>query len=81
MHFVYAVGMLRKRLIAILNLKQFQNGQSIHKHYFACKSVCFVNDEVRTGCPKSGHTTLTTETEGYRRLTSAVHGSFRRFRF
>ena len=28
------------------------------QNFFTCKNLYFVNDEVRTGCPKLGHTNL-----------------------
>ena len=50
-----------KILIAIQRMKQFQSWQSIHrfcKAIFHLQNLYFVNDEVRAGCPKLGHTTL-----------------------
>ena len=49
--------------IAIRKLKQFQNWQFIHnycKTIFHLQILNFVDDEVRVGCPKIGHTTLYT---------------------
>ena len=39
------------------NSKQTDNSQLVA--ILTCKNVYFVNDEVRVGCPRLGHTTLT----------------------